>query len=112
MPESQSGRKKVCHIAITAVGIIDLVVDRKPVDPPPIIQLRISPEQDRNQNYLQSALFLLVIKHAIDLIVDAQVLIFLCRVVFYQNRTTPSFQVLQDLLDLRWRVPWYRHSIA
>ncbi|KAH6680353.1 velvet factor-domain-containing protein, partial [Halenospora varia] len=28
--------------------------DRKPVDPPPIIQLRISHAQDPHQNYLQS----------------------------------------------------------
>jgi hypothetical protein len=28
--------------------------DRKPVDPPPIIQLKISPQSDPGQNYLQS----------------------------------------------------------
>ena len=28
--------------------------DRKPVDPPPIIQLKISPQWDPGQNYLQS----------------------------------------------------------
>ncbi|KAF4624734.1 hypothetical protein G7Y89_g13435 [Cudoniella acicularis] len=31
--------------------------DRKPVDPPPIIQLKISPASDPNQNYLQSPYF-------------------------------------------------------
>lgn len=29
-------------------------LDRKPVDPPPIIQLKISPQSDPAQNYLQS----------------------------------------------------------
>ncbi|TVY85505.1 Spore development regulator RYP2 [Lachnellula suecica] len=31
--------------------------DRKPVDPPPIIQLKISPQNDPGQNYLQSPYF-------------------------------------------------------
>jgi hypothetical protein len=31
-------------------------VDRKPVDPPPIIQLRVSESLDPAQNYLQSNL--------------------------------------------------------
>lgn len=62
MQGSQSGKRKVCQIAAIIAERTDPVVDRKPVDPPPIIQLKISPEHDRNQNYLQSALFLLFSK--------------------------------------------------
>lgn len=38
----------------TRRGGADVGLDRKPVDPPPVIQLKISDSQDPTQNYLQS----------------------------------------------------------
>jgi hypothetical protein len=42
--------------------------DRKPLDPPPIVQLKISPNSDPGQNYLQST------KHGIGVFQVAELL--------------------------------------
>jgi hypothetical protein len=41
-------------LSVNFLGLANLWVDRKPVDPPPIIQLRVSESVDPSQNYLQS----------------------------------------------------------
>jgi hypothetical protein len=43
-------------LSVGSLRLADPWVDRKPVDPPPIIQLRVSESLDPSQNYLQSNL--------------------------------------------------------
>ena len=56
MPESPLAKRKVRRLEVYVSLQLKLInrPDRKPVDPPPIIQLKISPQWDPGQNYLQS----------------------------------------------------------
>jgi hypothetical protein len=56
MLELPLAKRKVHQLQMGIVLYLELIhyPDRKPVDPPPIIQLKISHQSDPGQNYLQS----------------------------------------------------------
>lgn len=45
-------------ISLTSPTKLTAFPDRKPIDPPPIVQLRINRDADPEQSYLQSTSFL------------------------------------------------------
>ena len=55
-------RRRVSHaardISLTSPTKLTAFPDRKPIDPPPIVQLRINRDADPEQSYLQSTSFL------------------------------------------------------
>jgi hypothetical protein len=57
MQELLLAKRKVRRLQINLASYLTHSPDRKPVDPPPIIQLKISSASDPGQNYLQSTSF-------------------------------------------------------